>query len=134
MKYSSFKKHSQCCKCKKYQGIIIKRYIHLEVMNICEDCNYKHNWKGNNYKEMKTLLDHNKAVSKISEWYMKNRRIRSVNKISEWFLQCKYNPSYKYCRSRLNELYDEEFDEEEDEIIREKLHPKDIYKKWYQNI
>ena len=56
-----------------------------------------------------TVFTRPKAVSKISEWYMKNRRIRSVNKISEWFLQCKYNPSYKYCRSRLNALYDEEY-------------------------
>ena len=32
-----------------------------------------------------------------------------INKISEWFLQCKYNPSYKYCRKRVDALYDEEY-------------------------
>ena len=37
------------------------------------------------------------------------RRNKAVLKISNWFLECKYNPKYKYCKDRINRLYDEEF-------------------------
>lgn len=33
--------------------------------------------------------------------------IKAANIIGEWFLKCKYDPSYKYCRDRLNKEYDQ---------------------------
>ena len=40
-------------------------------------------------------------------------------KIANWFLKCKYNPNFKYCRDRMEDLYNKEFDEDyvEGEII-----------------
>jgi Leucine-rich repeat (LRR) protein len=32
-----------------------------------------------------------------------------ANKIGEWFLECKYNPTYKYCRDRVDKEYDKLF-------------------------
>lgn len=37
-----------------------------------------------------------------------------LNRIGDWFLECKYNPSYRYCRCRL----DKEFNESEKEYNR----------------
>ncbi len=33
-------------------------------------------------------------------------------KIANWFLKCKYNPTFKYCRDRMDDLYNQEFDED----------------------
>jgi len=33
-------------------------------------------------------------------------------KIANWFLKCKYNPTFKYCRDRMNQHYDQEYDED----------------------
>lgn len=62
------------------------------------------------------------------------KQYRAVEKISNIYLDATYNPEMKMCRDRLDDLYDVEFDEDyvEDEKIL--LQPKDIYKKWYQNL
>ncbi len=39
-----------------------------------------------------------------------NPQYKAVETISNWFLDCKYNPKYKYCKDRLNKMYDEEFE------------------------
>ena len=112
------------------EGMLTKRYttfydgrpLHFFKHNICFDCyidKYECTHPTEPDEEMITLSKHQDAIDKISDW----------------FLRVKYDPSYKYCRRRVDALYDEEYDnEEEGEIIRQKLHPKDIYKKWYQNI
>ena len=39
--------------------------------------------------------------------YHNNIKRKFVNKIGVWFLDCKYNPKYLYCRTRLMKEYDE---------------------------
>jgi len=50
----------------------------------------------------------NFSTSKYLKWKMEYTK-KFVKKIEYWFLECKYNPKYKYCQSRLkkefNELY-----------------------------
>ena len=59
--------------------------------NICKECLFQ---KQREERERKLLLERKKI---------------SVFKISNWFLDCKYNPKYKYCKDRINKMYDEEF-------------------------
>ena len=40
------------------------------------------------------------------------RQMNATNIISNWFLESKYNPQYKYCRDRVELLYDMEFNYE----------------------
>ena len=49
----------------------------------------------------------NKCGGKLEIYYKVNKEFS--NKIGEWFLECKYNPTYKYCRDRVDKEYDELF-------------------------
>ena len=42
-----------------------------------------------------------------ADWKKYKKYKKAVNIIGSWFLDCKYNPSYKYCKYRLNAEYDE---------------------------
>ena len=46
---------------------------------------------------------HNSDLNKYIKWKKKYKSI--ANKIGNWFIKCKYDPSYKYCRDRLNKEY-----------------------------
>lgn len=59
--------------------------------NICKECLFE---KQREERERKLKLEKQKI---------------SVFKISNWFLECKYNPKYKYCKDRINKMYEEEF-------------------------
>ena len=39
----------------------------------------------------------------------KNKEEKAINIIKEWFLDVRYNPKYKYCRKRIDKMYDDEF-------------------------
>jgi len=71
----------------------------------------------NKYKEIikKWKLDYPKIIKKDA-----------VKFISKIFLECKYNPEYKYCRDRMNNLYDIEYDE--DYVEGEKIFIKNLIK------
>ena len=45
--------------------------------------------------------------------HLKYKKI--CNKIGEWFLECRYNPKYKYCRTRLMKEFDDLYDGDGDE-------------------
>ena len=47
---------------------------------------------------------HNGNWKEYMNWKIKYKPI--TNKIGTWFLKCKYDPSYKYCKDRLNKEYD----------------------------
>jgi len=49
----------------------------------------------------------NKCGGKLEIYYKVNKEFS--NKIGEWFLECKYNPTYKYCRDRVDKEYDKLF-------------------------
>ena len=67
--------------------------------------------------------------SEIREWkedIENNKEKNAVKFISKSFLECKYNPEYKYCRDRMNDLYDREYDE--DYVEGEKIFIKNLIK------
>ena len=51
----------------------------------------------------------NNKVNKFINITNEIKENKAVLKISNWFLECKYNPKYKYCKDRINKLYDDEF-------------------------
>ncbi len=55
-------------------------------------------------KQIKTKYNEN-LEHYCSHWrtYFKGH----VNRIEIWFLDCKYNPKYKYCRTRLEKEFEE---------------------------
>tara|TARA_R110002153_G_scaffold15763_1_gene56062 strand:+ start:467 stop:958 length:492 start_codon:yes stop_codon:yes gene_type:complete len=57
--------------------------LEIEEMNFCIECGIK---------------IHKKKVASL--------------KIANWFLKCKYNPNFKYCRDRMEDLYNKEFDDD----------------------
>ena len=62
---------------------------------------------------------------RVGNWdmYMKQQKY-AVKLISKAFLECKYNPEYKYCKDRMNDLYDREYDE--DYVEGEKIFIKNL--------
>ena len=40
------------------------------------------------------------------------KKKEAVSKISNWFLETKYDPQYKYCREKVDAMYDEEFNDD----------------------
>ena len=90
---------------------------YTEDVVICKDCRYEYF---------------------IKEW-KKGIELRckkeAVKIISNRFLQIKYNPEYKYCRDRLENLYNSEYDENYVEGGRiYKGNHKDIYVKYSQHL
>lgn len=92
-------------------GLLIKRYT------TCYDPDtYKFGDKWNPY-----FYKHNTCSDcYASEYYMhpteppgelivQSIHQEAVNKISDWFLKIRYDPKYKYCRKRVDALYDEEY-------------------------
>jgi len=63
----------------------------------------------------------------IKYWKQKQidyKEYNAVKLISKSFLECRYNPQYKYCRDRMNDLYDREYDE--DYVEGEKIFIKNL--------
>jgi len=69
------------------------------------------------YKEHLRIKYKNEKYRKlIRDWkedYAVKVQRKRMNRIGEWFLECKYNPQYKYCRDRVDELYDDEYEPKE---------------------
>ena len=89
----------------RYQYIILNRGLYE-----CEECNDYYD-KVNYYNQCREC----NYYSMIYCWKKDNtpdeftKKINAVNVISNRFLEWKYNPEYKYCRERMNDLYDMEF-------------------------
>ena len=104
--------------------LLIKRYTkHFDDYGelypfkqiLCEDCNFVQYQEGGDHptepdEEMIIQSKHQEAVDKISEFVLKIKKRQKAKKvIKDWFLQVRYDPSYKYCRRRVDALYDEEY-------------------------
>lgn len=44
-------------------------------------------------------------------YHLREEQIKSARKISNWYLDISYNPNYKYCRKRVMENYDEDYED-----------------------
>lgn len=73
-------------------------------------CNniYGEIYKFSPYEKLLKLSDKKDDIEQlediIKQWY-------AVKIISDWFLECKYNPKYKYCKDRLQNEFDDLYDE-----------------------
>lgn len=114
------------------------RYIKLNRgLYECENCHKHFNELNDNYECRECCYSDMIYDWKLDMVSMRKKRKDAVKFISKLFLECKYNPDYKYCRDRMNDLYDREYDEdyvEGEKIFKQNLMPKHIYNKWYQNI
>ena len=72
-----------------------------ELPNSLTDLDYKNNPI---YSYTHKYFDNN--VYKYLEFNKKMNKI-FINKIENWFLDCKYNPKYLYCRTRLMKEYED---------------------------
>ena len=94
--------------------LLIKRYTHcyddetykfgdekhpyFYKHTLCEDCN-----------EGEYGITGTHPTEPQGEMIIQDIHQDAVDKISSWFLKVKYDPSYKYCRKRVDELYHEEY-------------------------
>ena len=98
--YKSRRKYDHLYDLLEYPKEFLKEYSYYF------NCKKKYDTELNNYNY--TMVD--SPLSYIDSEDCKDYlNIRSVDKISNWFLECKYNPKYKFCRDRINKMYDEEF-------------------------
>jgi len=81
----------ECINCGFYDSEDMKYHKEDEDTLVCKSC----------------YLDCEIEVFK-KQWKIEQQK-KATLQISNWFLECKYNPKYKYCKDRLNKLYDEEF-------------------------
>lgn len=65
-------------------------------------------WNGfinyDNNPLVKIIRENIGSKKKYNKYYLKYKESAKI--IEDWYLECKYNPSYKYCRDRLNKEYD----------------------------
>ena len=100
---------------KYYLAEEVRRVYTIDIINKYDD-EYSYGGEVNNdtiedYKWTKLYIEYIKYrlyKNLIWEWKLQSM-IKSANIISNHFLECKYNPKYKYCRDRMNKMYDEEF-------------------------
>ena len=81
----------ECINCGFYDSEDMKFHKEDEDTLVCKSC----------------YLDCEIEVFK-KQWKIEQEK-KATLQISNWFLECKYNPKYKYCKDRLNKLYEEEF-------------------------
>lgn len=79
---------------------------------LCQDCCWiqygDHETIAEEEYELQKI--HKNAVDIISDWVLQmKKRQKAKQVIKEWFLEVRYNPKYKYCRKRVDALYDEEY-------------------------